>query len=223
MKIYPVNRKTGKHPVFIGPMLVHQKCTYETYFYFASELMKHGKYLASLCAVGTDGEEPVSNAFAIVFPEATRLLYSLHKHDNIKMKLRDLHVLERSSKEIIFGFQIEDTLHLGLIDSSDANDFQVKLESLKSNWDKLHSGFYEWFVSNEPGLFCSSLIRSVHTTAGLGLPPLLYMTNNNESINKLLKEKVHYKRQEWPTFNSKMQQLVAEQQVEYSKAVLWRI
>ena len=35
-----VNRKSRKHPVFIGPMLVHQKRTYETYFYFASELPK---------------------------------------------------------------------------------------------------------------------------------------------------------------------------------------
>ena len=129
---------------------------------------------------------------------------------------------ERESKEImnsIFGYQIEDTLYLGLIDSSDANDFQVKLEKLKSNWDKLCSGFYEWFVVNEAGLFCSSLIRSVRTTAGLGLPPPWYTTNNNESINRLLKEKVHYKKQEWPSFNSKMQQLVAEQQQEYSKAV----
>ena len=203
-------------------MLVHQKRTYETYFYFASELMKHRKSLTSLCAVGTDGEEQLSNAFSTVFPEATKLLCSFHKRDNIKMKLRDMCVPERESKEImnsIFGYQIEDTLYLGLIDSSDANDFQVKLENLKSNWDKLCSGFYEWFVVNEAGLFCSSLIRSVRTTAGLGLPPPLYTTNNNESINCLLTEKVHYKKQEWPSFNSKMQQLVAEQQQEYSKAV----
>ena len=43
-----VNRKTRKHPVFIGPKLVHQKCTlrltfillctFETYLYFASEV-----------------------------------------------------------------------------------------------------------------------------------------------------------------------------------------
>jgi len=101
-------------------MLVHQKRTYET---FASELLKHQKLLASLRAVATDGEEQLSNAFA----EAARLLCSFHERDNIKMKLRDLCVPERdNSKEImnsIFNYQIEDTLHLGLIDSSDANDF----------------------------------------------------------------------------------------------------
>ena len=116
-------------------MLVYQKCTYECYFYFASELKKHQKSLTSLCAVGTDGEEQLSNAFSTVFPGATKLLCSFHKRDNIKMKLRDMFVPERESKEImnsIFGYQIEDTLYLGLTDSSDANDFQVKLEILKS-------------------------------------------------------------------------------------------
>jgi len=46
--------------------------------------MKHQKSLASLHAVGTDGEEQLNNTFATIFPEATRLLCSLHKHYNIK-------------------------------------------------------------------------------------------------------------------------------------------
>ena len=72
---------------------------------------------------------------------------------------------------------------------------------------------------NEATLFCSSLIRSVRSTAGLGLPPSLYTTNNNESINRVLKEKMCYKKQEWPTFNSKMLELVLEQQGEYTKVI----
>ena len=48
-------------------------------------------------AVGMDGEEQLSNHF----PEATRLLCSLHKRDNIKTKLRELRVRETGSKEIM--------------------------------------------------------------------------------------------------------------------------
>ena len=154
--------------------------------------------------------------------EAVKLLCSFHKRDNIKMKLRKLSVPEKESKEImnsIFGYQVDSTLCLGLIDSNDANDFQVKLEELKEKWDRLCPSFYKWFVTNEATWFCSSLIRSVHSTAGLGLPPCLYTNNNNESINRVLKEKVCYKKQEWPTFNNKMLQLVLEQQEEYSKAI----
>ena len=61
-----VNRKTTKHPVLIGPMLVHQRRTYETCYYFASELLKYWNELASMNAIGTDGEEQLRNAFGTV-------------------------------------------------------------------------------------------------------------------------------------------------------------
>ena len=70
-------KKTGVHPVFVGPMLVHQRQTYETYFHFASELLKYQKTLSSLNAIGTDGEEQLSNAFGTVFPGAVRLCISV--------------------------------------------------------------------------------------------------------------------------------------------------
>jgi len=93
------------------------------------------------------------------------------------------------------------------------------LEQLKTKWDVLCPGFYEWFVTNEAHLFSSSLIRSVRSSAGLGFPPRLYTTNNNESINRVLKEKVSFRKQEWPSFNIKMQELILEQQEEYSKVL----
>ncbi len=54
------SQKTGRHPVFVGPMFVHQR---RTYFQFASDLLKHRKAFTSLNAIGTDGEEQLSNAF----------------------------------------------------------------------------------------------------------------------------------------------------------------
>ena len=86
---------------------------------------------------------------------------------------------EEVTKEIlnsVFGFQVENTLHTGLIDSEDANDFQIKMEQLKIQWDALCPGFYEWFITNEAEIFCSSLIRSARSSAGLGFPPRLYTT-----------------------------------------------
>jgi len=93
------------------------------------------------------------------------------------------------------------------------------LEELKPKWHAICPDFHPWFVYHEAELFCSSMIRSVRSAAGLGHPPRSYTTNNNESINRVLKEKVGYKKQEWPEFNSKMLELVKEQQEEYSKAV----
>ena len=81
------SRRTGRHPVFIGPMFVHQRRTYETYFHFASEILKHQKALASLNAIGTDSEEQLSNAFGTVFSGAVKLLCVVHKCDNVRAKL----------------------------------------------------------------------------------------------------------------------------------------
>ena len=119
------SRETGRHPVFIGPMFVHQRRTYETYFHFTSEILKRRKALASLKAIGTDGEEQLSNAFGTVFPGAVKLLCVVHKRDNIRAKLRQLAVSERLSKDIldsIFGYQLGDTFFKGLLDADDWNN-----------------------------------------------------------------------------------------------------
>ena len=216
------NQKTGKHPFFIGPMLVHQRRTYETYYYFASELLKSNKALSSLSSVGTDGEEQLRKAFETIFPGAIKLLCSVHKRDNIKMKLRQLGVPEPISKQIldsIFGYQIGGTFNTGLIDAEDAHDFNDKMTKLKEVWEHSCPEFYQWFQDTQVELFCSSMIRSVRSCAGLGSPPKTYTTNNNESINRLLKDNVHHKKQEWPQFNSKMYDLIMEQKEEFKKAI----
>ena len=206
--------------MFIGPMFVHQRHTYETYFHFASEILKHRKGLGTLNAIGTDGEEQLSNAFGTVFSGAVKLLCVVHKRDNIRAKLRQLAVPEHLSKDIldsIFGYQLGDTFFKGLLDADDTLDFMAKLEELKPKWNAVCPDFHYWFVSHEAELFSSCMIHSVRSSAGLGCPPCSYTTNNNESINRVLKEKVSFKKQEWPEFNLKMLEL--EQQDEYSKAV----
>lgn len=208
--------------MFVEPMLLHQKRTYEAYYYFASEILKNNRSLSGLNAVGTDGEEQLSSAFGTVFPSAVRLLCSVHKRDNIKMKLRQFPLSDHISKQIlnsIFGYQVGDTFYTGLVDSEDLQDFNEKLEKLKQEWNSICPEFYEWFVKTQAELFSTCMIQSVRSCAGLGYPPSMYTTTNNESINRVLKDQVHYKKQEWPQFNSKMFDLVKDQQEEFKKAV----
>ncbi len=217
-----INKKTSKHPVLIGPMLVHQTRTYDTYFYFASQLLKHSKNMSNLNAIGTDGEEQLSNAFGKVFPGAVHLLCTIHKRDNIRRKLRELLVPSEYAKrmeESIFGYQVGETFFTGLVDTDDSAEFTSKLENLKAKWNEICPEFYEWFLVHEANLFCSHMIRSIRSSAGLGSPPCLYTTNNNESINRVLKASVAYKKQEWPAFNTKMLAVVNDQQEEVNKAI----
>ena len=60
-----VNKETGKHPIFIGPELIHTDRKHSTYYYFASQLKKLCPDIEDLIAVGTDGEEALSSAFFI--------------------------------------------------------------------------------------------------------------------------------------------------------------
>ena len=146
--------------MFIGPMFVYQRRTYETYFHFASEILKHQKALASLNAIGTDSEEQLSNAFGTVFSGAVKLLCVVHKRDNVRAKLRQLAVPEHLSKDIldsIFGYQLGDTLFKGLLDADDTLDFMAKLEELKPKWDAVCPDFHHWFVSHEAELFSSCM------------------------------------------------------------------
>ena len=78
----------------------------------------------------------------------------------------------------------------------------AKLEQLKTKWNAVRPDFHQWFVSYDAELFCSSMIRSVRSSAGLGCPSRSYTTNNNESINRVLKDQVCYRKLEWPEFNS---------------------
>ena len=109
------------------------------------------------------------------------------------------------SKEIsgdIFGCQSGSTFFTGLYDAEFVQDFSTKLKSLKENWNLIHPDFYDWFCKNKSSIFCDSLIASVCSRAGLGQPPTKYTTNNNESINKMVKEHVRFRKHEWPEYET---------------------
>ena len=217
-----INRKTGKHPVLLGPLLIHQNRKYGTYHYFASQLLKMKPGLKSLRSFGTDGEEALFKAFHSVFPSAVHVLCEIHKRDNITTKLRSMKACSSTIKQIlgdIFGSTNGDVQFGGLVDSSDATEFDTNLKQFQTKWNESCMGFFEWFVKNESGLFTSCMINSVRSVAGLGHPPKHFTTNNNKSINHLLKLETNGKRSEWPAFNCKIRGICEEQQNECDKAV----
>ena len=192
-----VSKHTKKHPVFIGPCLIHQERDMAAHQFFVSSLKNAFPQLSKLNAFGTDGEEALSNAFHENFPNAVHVQCALHKRDNILTKLHALHVPQDDCKEIIgdiFGYQSGSTFFTGLYDAEDVQDFSAKLDSLKEKWDHIHPDFYEWFCKHESSIFRDSLIACVRSCAGLGQPPTKYTTNNNESINKMVKEHVRFRK-----------------------------
>lgn len=68
------NRKDGKHPSMIGPVLIHEKKTTETYSVFSGTLKSLNPGLGKVLAFGTDGEKALVTAFRNNFERATNLL-----------------------------------------------------------------------------------------------------------------------------------------------------
>jgi hypothetical protein len=60
--------RSGKHPIFIGPILIHQRKNFSAFNYFASTLVGHSKKLREICAFGTDGDQAMVEALAHNFP-----------------------------------------------------------------------------------------------------------------------------------------------------------
>ncbi len=56
------SKQTNKPPVFVGPMMVHYRKTFQAYLYFASILIGIRPQLEQLLAYGTDGEQPLVDA-----------------------------------------------------------------------------------------------------------------------------------------------------------------
>ena len=132
--------RTRKHPVIVGPMLVHQRMQFSTFNYFASTLVSSSKPLKNVLAFGTDGDKNLVEALAHNFPNAIQLRCFIHFKKNIQERLRDLGIpttVACAFLNDIFGSSVGGSRLEGLVDVSSMEDFDRKLESLEEVWNAL--------------------------------------------------------------------------------------
>ena len=221
-----ISKRTQKAPIFLGPILIHQRMNAEAYSYFAYQLQILLPALRNIKAFGTDGEKALANAFENAYPDAIHVRCFKHFRDNIEHKLKSINLDSTSCEEIladIFGTSDSEQIQLGLVDSTDANDFATKLLALQVRWNDLElfgkqatsaqlvnhePEFYDWFVSEKSSIVRNHMIQSVRKNAKLGDPPVKFFTYASESINNVLKLKVDRKSQSLSDFVDHAQQLV---------------
>ena len=75
-------------------------------------------------------------------------------------------------------------------------------------------------MKHKAEIFCDHTLRPLREDIGLDSPPRPFYTNDNESVNALLKECVAFKKQQWPVFNSKVKKFVDDLQNEMEKAIM---
>lgn len=125
-----IDPRTHESPILLGPILVHQQKTFETYHFFASTLVGLNPTFASILAFGTDGEEAVVKAFKQQLTHAIHLRCFCHMKQDIQKKLCEDGFPGDAVSEIIahiFGVKQGPTLHEGLVDAHSEAEFMSKL------------------------------------------------------------------------------------------------
>ena len=129
---------TKKPPVFIGPVLMHQRKDWKTYARFANSLTIECPELEGLLACGTDGEKALIDGLKRNFRFALFLRCFIHFKDNVQRQLSERGLpsdIKSKFLSEIFGKQEESTKYAGLVDCDTEDEFDAKLMALKSEWE----------------------------------------------------------------------------------------
>ena len=234
-----VTNKDGKHPLLLGPVLIHQTKTLSPFHLFASTLISLNSKVAEVKAFGSDGEPELIKAFSLAFRNAVQLRCFSHFRQNIKDKLREIGMPQSATKKIIediFGRQIGSHFEEGLVDAEDDVTFLAMLNSLEIEWNNLEKGsiqqksvpsFFSWFKQYKATTVAQTMLRCVRQKANLGSPPCKFTTNHSESINNVIKMEVEWKESQLPQLIEKLNDIHTRQMQNVEMAILkrgeWRL
>ena len=125
-------------------------------------------------------------------PYARHLLCDIHMKDNILSKFSELGIKGKTSQLIVrdtFGKDVGTNRFLGLIDVSDAVEFDTSVEGLKEKWISMHAQgekFVDYFLKHKADAIRRTMTADIRSMAGLGWPPTVYDQNANECMNSVL-------------------------------------
>ena len=225
--------KTGKSPLLLEPILIHQSTSFAVFNYFASTLIGCRPALRQLMAFGTDGDKGLVEAFTHSFPYSIQLRCFIHFRRNVEEKLKSLGLPSSVSQEFlddIFGKRVGNTFQEGLVGSCSATEVEQRLQQLKSVWDSREKAYAPASGPSFHGFFCRyqadvvkyHMRNDLREAAGLGSPPSIFTTNASESVNASIKRKVSFKESDWPKFNQVMKDFVGSQHEEVARALSGR-
>ena len=214
-----LQNRDGQHPVFLGPSLIHFQKDAFIFSRFASEMCSFQPNIRNLNAIGTDQDIAIYRGFATQIPDLKLLLCAYHLQKNDAQKIRELVRQKGALKNIIcdiYGRNYGGVKELGLVDSTDIDDFRIKLESLKSVWDNLCPGFHKWFSKNRASFFEQSVIESARTgTKVQGV----YYNNSIESQHFWEKMEQSYKKGTVEEVISTLKKMVERQEDDEVRAI----
>lgn len=204
---------TGKNPICIGPMFIHDCSAYETY----TEFFQHLR-LRLPCAnfgklvIGSDDERALVKAITATFPESTHILCTRHLEQNAKHKMTDVGIGMKKRKEMmknIFGQE-------GIVSADDTVCFDERCNDFETQYSSTSGPFLEYFRKH----LKANLQTKVNEPSRKAPLCQNWMNNNCESINHLLKQTVDWKSKGLTEFAKLAYDLVIGQFKEVKRALL---
>lgn len=222
-----VNRQSGKHPVMVGPLLVHQKKEKLSFKLLVDFLVDQESRLKNLRALGTDGETAISLAFKERCVFLLVLFCAIHLRRNVTDKMVALGIEESERREIcadIFGVQVGSQLQEGIIDADDEEEFRVRLAQLQEVWET-RSGvkgreFHLWSQRYKADVILRHVLKPVRQKAGF--VDKHFTTNRVECVNSMLSDETDHQQHQVPEFVVKMRQLSERQRRNVQWAIINR-
>ena len=224
------NRRDGKHPTLVGPVLVHHRKTSQSYKYLCTNLVSLNPATKNLLAFGTDDERALVEAFEETFDCAVHLLCERHMQNTLKAKFKALSVPSAYQAQFLqdtFGGASDGEYVPGLVDCRAIEEFQCRLDALEEKWSQAGEPgkeAYHWFVKNKAQKIFCSLGASVREQAVLGGPPARFTTNPSEGNNKVVQDFIHQDTKKTRVsefeFVQSLQKLIQRQENDLEMAVI---
>ena len=182
--------KDGEHPVMLGPLLLHTRKTYDSYFNLPSNMIKLNPLLNGILVTGTDSEENVFRPFSDLCSAVLNQYCSIHCYDNVKDKVKDVPSIERQQiMKDLFGKTNLDTHIKGVVDAEGELEFGELLNNFCEKWAKFPN-LIAYIVTEKEEVMKTSMRADVRSICGLGYPPKTYTQNANECMNRWVKDKL---------------------------------
>ena len=156
-----INDRDRKHPEFPGPFMLHFRKDAPVFQRFALEIVNGNLNLFEVRKIGRDMDRALKKGLTAVFREADDLVCLQHVSKRDAKKINDLGGGERAVGEIllhIYGSKQQNYQESGLADSSDEDEFNARLDSLREIWEQKVPGFHAWFLKNRAPLFIEQVV-----------------------------------------------------------------
>ncbi|CAF1100815.1 unnamed protein product [Brachionus calyciflorus] len=152
-----------QHPIFMGPLMIHLKKDFETYYYFSEQIRYHSVILykdkdfsiLNVKLIITDDDEGLNGALRKTFANTDFALCCNHIRKKIIRILSEFEIDDTDQEKILFLiFGSQNERNRSLIGSKSKKEYIERLDLFSNYFDSLGGNenaksFLDWFLEHK--------------------------------------------------------------------------